>query len=221
MPHGLTTRFPKHATWIAAAGLVGFLLLVGGVPAVQAQPCIPPFPPPTPPILSKSFGVPSIPVNGTTTLTFVLTNQNCIFLTGIAFSDQLPPGLIIATPNGLTVPLGAPPCVGAITATEGSTTIGVASVILHPKFFTAQSQCTFSVNVIGTTPGTKDNTTSAVTANETDPGATASASLAVVVSPIPTLSPWASLLLAILLAAFALRVLRAARPPGSQPGARP
>jgi hypothetical protein len=48
----------------------------------------------------------------------------------------------------------------------------------------------------------------AVTANGAPPGPPASASLADVVPPVPTLSSWASLLLALLLADVALRVLR-------------
>jgi hypothetical protein len=52
-----------------------------------------------------------------------------------------------------------------------------------------------------------------VTANETGPGSPASASLDVLVTQIPTLSPRAFALLAILLTALALRVLRIARPP--------
>ena len=69
-----------------------------------------------PPTIAKSFGAASIAVNGTTTLTFLLTNPNAATaLTGVGFTDTLPAGLVVATPNGLTGACGG----GTITATAG------------------------------------------------------------------------------------------------------
>jgi uncharacterized repeat protein (TIGR01451 family) len=161
----------------------------------------------TPPTIAKAFGAASIAVNGTTSLTFTLTNPNTgTALTGVGFTDTLPGGLSVASPNGLTNS-----CTGTASAPAGTTNISLAGATLA-----AGSSCTFTVNVIATTAGTKNNTTSAVTSIEGGPGVTASASISVSggASSIPTLSSWVFALLAMLLAAMALRALRTRR---SQP----
>ena len=69
-----------------------------------------------PPTIAKAFGAASIVVNGTTTLTFTLTNPNPgIALNGVGFTDNLPAGLVVATPNGL-----ASTCGGTVTAVAGT-----------------------------------------------------------------------------------------------------
>jgi arabinogalactan endo-1,4-beta-galactosidase len=132
----------------------------------------PPPPPATlPPVIGKAFGAGSVALNGTTTLTFNLSNPNTgLSLTGIGFSDTLPSGQVVGTPNGLTGSCGG----GTITAAAGS-----SSVILSDSSLAATASCTFAVNVTGTTSGTQTNTTSAVTSTEAGNGGTASASLIV------------------------------------------
>jgi arabinogalactan endo-1,4-beta-galactosidase len=132
----------------------------------------PPPPPATlPPVIGKAFGAGSVALNGTTTLTFNLSNPNTgLSLTGIGFSDTLPSGQVVGTPNGLTGSCGG----GTITAAAGS-----SSVILSGSSLAATASCTFAVNVTGTTSGTQTNTTSAVTSTEAGSGGTASASLIV------------------------------------------
>jgi uncharacterized repeat protein (TIGR01451 family) len=108
-----------------------------------------------PPTIAKAFGAATIPVGGTTSLTFNLTNPNASTdLLNVSFSDSLPSGLVVATPNGLT---GT--CSAAISATPGSSTISMNSLTLP-----ANSNCSFSVDVTGTSGGNKVNTTSPVTA---------------------------------------------------------
>ena len=130
---------------------------------------------PAPPVIIKAFGASSIPLNGTTSLTFTIQNNNAgNALSAIAFSDTLPAGLVVATPNGLTGSCGG----GTITAVAGAGSVSLAGASLA-----ASTSCTFSVNVTGTSGGQKNNTTSQVTATESGAGGTASASLNVVAPP--------------------------------------
>jgi fimbrial isopeptide formation D2 family protein/uncharacterized repeat protein (TIGR01451 family) len=128
-----------------------------------------------PPVIIKAFGAASIPLNGSTSLSFTIQNNNTtVALTGVAFSDTLPAGLIISTPNGLTGTCGA----GTITATAGTNVISLSGGTIA-----ASSSCTFSVNVTGTAAGQQNNTTGNVTSTEGGTGGTASASVIVVAPP--------------------------------------
>ena len=128
-----------------------------------------------PPAISKVFGAGSIPLNGTTSLSFTIQNNNVTTtLTGIGFSDTLPAGLAVSTPNGLSGSCGG----GTITATAGTGVISLSGASLATS-----ASCIFSVNVSGSTAGAKNNTTGNVTSNEGGTGNTASASLAVVAPP--------------------------------------
>ncbi|HET9837491.1 MAG TPA: hypothetical protein VFR84_04590 [Candidatus Angelobacter sp.] len=128
-----------------------------------------------PPVIIKAFGAASIPLNGSTSLTFTIQNNNTtVALTGVAFSDTLPAGLVISTPNGLTGTCGA----GTITATQATNVISLSGGTIA-----ASSSCTFSVNVTGTAAGTQNNTTGNVTSTEGGTGGTASASINVVAPP--------------------------------------
>jgi CSLREA domain-containing protein len=129
----------------------------------------------TPPTITKAFGAASILLNGSTSLTFSINNPNTtLALTGVAFSDALPAGLVVATPNGLTGSCGG----GAITATAGS-----SSATLSGATLAASASCTFSVNVTGTTVGVKSNTTGAISAAESGPGTTSNTATITVIAP--------------------------------------
>src|SRR5262249_42721305 len=90
------------------------------------------------PTITKAFGAASIPLNGTTSLTFNITNPNTTAaLSGVAFTDNLPSGLVVAaTPNLSNT------CGGTATAVGGS-----GSVSLSGGTLAANASCTVSVNV--------------------------------------------------------------------------
>jgi hypothetical protein len=129
---------------------------------------------PQSPTIGSTFGVSTIPLNSSTSLTFTINNPNGSFaLSGVGFSDALPAGLVIASPNGLNGSCGG----GAITAAAGS-----ASISLSNAAVASTASCTFSVNVTGMTAGIKNNISSALASSEGNGGA-ASASLTVVAPP--------------------------------------
>jgi len=128
-----------------------------------------------PPVIIKAFGAASIPLSGSTSLTFTIQNNNVgTTLTGVGFSDTLPAGLVVSTPNGLTGSCGG----GTITATQATNVISLTGATLA-----ASTSCTFAVNVTGTAAGTQNNTTGNVTSTEGGTGGTASASINVVAPP--------------------------------------
>src|SRR5262249_8054889 len=122
--------------------------------------------PPGPPTIAKSFAPSSIPLGGTSVLTFSISNPNAsTALTGVAFTDTFPAGLTVVAPQ-------VNPCGGPATAGGGSVTLWGGSLA-------AASSCTISVTVTGTTAGTKVNASSNVTSTNGGTGNSASASLEV------------------------------------------
>lgn len=189
--------------WCVALGAVGSLLI--SMP-VSAQPEVPP-------TISKKFGVAQIPLGGTTTLTFTIANPNPAIVNSslgtTSFTDTLPAGLVVASPNGLTVNGLCGDGNEVITAVAGSSMISFTIPdICAPDCDTScvgvpcSSSCTFSVNVTGITTGTKINTTSTLTSDEAPDGGPASDTLAVVVLPAaPVVSQWGLAGLVLLLGA--------------------
>jgi len=132
-----------------------------------------------PPALSESFGAPTIPLNGSTTLVFTITNPNLnASLSGMGFTDTLPTGLVLGA-----TPIVGSNCVGTPTAVEGSSSISFSGGSL-----TAASPCSITFNVTGTTAGVKTNLTSVITSNEGGSGTAATASVTVVAPPTLALS---------------------------------
>ncbi len=126
----------------------------------------------SPPTISKAFNPTGIQLNSSSTLSFIITNPNSeAALTGVNFTDTLPSGLVVATPNGI-----GGTCGGTITATEGTGTVSLMGLNMS-----ASASCTISIDVTGTTVGSKNNS---VTINsDQGQGNTATATLAVVAAP--------------------------------------
>jgi hypothetical protein len=134
-----------------------------------------------PPTISKSFGAAQVVLSGATTLTFNLSNHNTgTSLSGIGFTDALPGGLVVATPNGLTGSCGG----GTITATAGSN-----SVSLSARTLASAATCNFTLNVLATATGSQNNTTSAVISIQGGSGWTASPRITVTAPNYSALLP--------------------------------
>ena len=126
------------------------------------------------PTIAKAFGVPSIPVNGVTTLTLNITNPNTnTTLSNVSVSDSFPSGMSVASPAGATNSCG-----GTFAPVPGNTTISLSGGALA-----AGSSCTLVVNVTDASAGTAVNTTGPISSNESGNGGSASASLSVVAPP--------------------------------------
>jgi uncharacterized repeat protein (TIGR01451 family) len=154
-----------------------------------------------PPTIAKAFGAAAVPLNGTAALTFTLSNPNSgTSLTGVSFSDALPAGLVVATPNGLTGSCGG----GTITATAGSSSVSLSGATLA-----ASASCSFTMNVTSTSAGLKSNTTGAVTSTEGGTGGSTSATLNVIAPvPAPALGQRGAWLACIVLALVGLLALQ-------------
>ena len=125
--------------------------------------------------VSKGFSPNSISTGGVSTLIFTITssqpNPTSPFIDQVAdlvFQDVLPAGLLVATPNGLSVGTCAP-AAPTITAIAGSNTITLGNTPLFAgggntggvtltNSGGAFDTCSFSVNVTPTTTGAKLNT---------------------------------------------------------------
>ncbi|MBN9082827.1 MAG: hypothetical protein BGP04_01380 [Rhizobiales bacterium 62-17] len=164
---GFTVVSPTQISATAPAGAAGTVDVTvtagGSTSATSAADRYTYVTPTSPPTISIAFGTGSIPVGGSTSLSFTINNPNAAAsLTGITFSNNLPSGLIVATPNGAS---GS--CGGTLSATAGS-----GSISLSGGTLAASASCTISVNVKATSVGVKSNTTGVVGSTEGGNGTT-------------------------------------------------
>jgi hypothetical protein len=132
-----------------------------------------------PVIIAKTFGAASIAVGGSTSLSFQINNNDeGVQHTAINFTDTLPAGLVVSTPDGLTGTCGG----GIITATAGSGFVSLSGTTLD-----GGGGCVFSVNITATSAGVKNNSATVFYSTEVAGGST-SASITVIVPNPPTIS---------------------------------
>lgn len=110
------------------------------------------------PVATKSFNPSTIALGGTSTITFNVANPSgTVTLTGVSFTDNLPTGLVIAAQNNLTGFCTGSGSSASVNGPPGATVTAFSNGILMPN-----ASCTYTVNVVGQTPGPKDNTTGPV-----------------------------------------------------------
>ena len=113
---------------------------------------------PEPPGFSKAFDVDSMAIGDVTTLTFTIDNSTgAVQADDVAFTDNLPAGLVIATPRNLTEINCAS---GQLSAQQGGTSISWSNGIVFAGF-----TCTISVDVEATTSGLKSNVSGDLTSS--------------------------------------------------------
>src|SRR4030095_6474451 len=89
--------------------------------------------------------------NAASVLTITITNPNTTAITGAAFTDTYPAGIVnTATPGAAVNGAG---CAGAPSAAAGGGSVSLAAGVIP-----ASSSCTVTVNVTGSTAGTYNNT---------------------------------------------------------------
>lgn len=133
--------------------------------------------------VNKTFSPSSMTVNGTSTITVTLGNTGTAAATGTAFTDNLPGGLVVASPSNV-----ATSCGGTASATAGGSTISLSGGTIPPGGGT----CTVTAAVTSTTLGNYTNTipAGAVTSSQGSNGSAASATLAVLAAQ-PITANWA------------------------------
>ncbi|KRB26506.1 putative secreted protein (IPTL-CTERM system target) [Acidovorax sp. 107] len=150
---------------------------------------------------SKAFGVPSVAVGSSTSLAFTINRMGGA-ANNITFTDNLPAGLAVSTPNGLVGDCG----VGSVvTAVPGSSAVALAGGALA-----AGGSCTFSVQVTATAPGVKNNVTTGLNSSAgSAPAANATLNvLAASATSVPTLSEWGLMALLLAMTASAFNAVR-------------
>jgi uncharacterized repeat protein (TIGR01451 family) len=99
---------------------------------------------------SKAFAPTLLRGDGTSVLTITLNNPNSVALTGTAFTDNLPAGLVVASPNGASTTCGA----GVVTAIPSATSLSLAGGVMP-----LNASCTVKVTVATAAPNTPLTTT--------------------------------------------------------------
>jgi uncharacterized repeat protein (TIGR01451 family) len=107
--------------------------------------------------LAKSFSPASVAVGTPSTMTISLINRSGANLTNLTATDNLPTGLVVATPS---VPVTTSCVGGTVTRVDGSALTGGESSlkVTRAAALTNNSTCRVTVNVTPTSTGAKVNT---------------------------------------------------------------
>ena len=122
----------------------------------------------TPLSFAKSFSPDTIGPGSVSTLTFTITNNTSSGARSLAFTDNLPAAVTIASPANVDSL-----CSGTVSAPDGGGTISFSGNGIGPF-----SSCTISVDVTSSTPGTHTNVSGTLT-SDIGNGGTATADLTV------------------------------------------
>ncbi len=134
----------------------------------------------SPPTITSSFSPNAIGIGDTSTISFTISNvAGNGSLTGIGFTDTLPAGVVVDTPNGVGGKCGT----ATLSATSGSNTISLSGGTLADG-----ASCTVYANVSSNTAGVYDNDTGPVTSNEGGQGSSDTESLSVLSPPSVTIT---------------------------------
>lgn len=128
--------------------------------------------------VTKSFAASTILVGGTTTMTITLTNPNSgagNAVTGVAFTDNFPPNLVMAA-----APLVSNSCGGVLTgATSGSSVLSLSGGTIA-----VSSSCSVVVTVTSSVSSSYTNSTGVVTSTNNGTFGPATATIDVLSPPV-------------------------------------
>lgn len=131
------------------------------------------------PTISKAFSVATIPVDGTATLSFIITNNTPAAITGMEFTDTYPVDLVNAATPGVTNTCG-----GTITAVAGAGSLSLSD----GGIVAVGGTCAISVDVTSATMGDYANTSDGVNSNESSPAGPVSNTAVLSVLAPPTVT---------------------------------
>ncbi|QJR14862.1 DUF11 domain-containing protein [Usitatibacter palustris] len=132
-----------------------------------------------PATIAKAFLPTTIAADGTSTITFTLSNGNTIALTGAGFTDALPNMSINANQAA------GGTCTGAGT---NNFTLGQTALTFTGLTIPLSGSCTVTVVVTSDIPGTHSNSTSGVSSTETGTGAASNSATLTVTAAAPTIT---------------------------------
>jgi hypothetical protein len=144
---------------------------------------------------------------GVSTKTISLANANASAAAITSFTDNLPGGLVVATPAN-----ASNTCGGALSAPAGGSTVSMTGGTIPAAAGGIPGLCTIAVNVTATLAGNYANTLPAGALDTSGGRSTTVSSATLFVSEatkaVPTLTQWAMIALALLLALVGFAAMR-------------